>query len=60
MASFRPTSLLEITGLGASLSIFHAVASVWFIPARENHKPLVGEAELDVTVEVGTAPQSIS
>lgn len=35
------TGLLEVNGLGASLSILGAVATVWFISARENHEALV-------------------
>lgn len=57
---YAHTGLLEVTGLGASLSILGAVTTVWFISAGENHEPLVREPKLDVAVEVGAAPQGFA
>lgn len=59
-AALLHTSFFEVAGLGASLSVLHAVVLVWFVPAGENHQPLVGKAEFDVAVEVGAAPQGVA
>lgn len=54
------TCLLQVAGFGAGLSVPGAVAPVWIIPAGEDHEAFVREAQLDVAVEVGAAPQGVA
>lgn len=54
------TCFFKVISLGTCLSVFRTVSSVRIVPASKDHEALVGQSQLDVTVKVGAAPQSIS
>lgn len=56
----RPTGLFEVASLGAGLAVALAVSPMWCVSAGEDHEAFVGEPKLDVTVEVGAAPQRLT
>lgn len=56
----KPTSLSEVGGLGTCSSVSVAVTVVRRVSAGENHEALVGEAQLNVTVQVGATPERVT
>lgn len=56
----KPTGLFEVCSLGACGPVSVAVIVMGGVPAGEDHEALVGEAQLDVAVQVGATPERIT
>lgn len=56
----KPTSLSEVRRLGACSPVSVTVTIVRRVSASKDHEALVGEAQLDITIQVGATPESIA